>query len=87
MNSSILRQVWTVVEESQAHGLLSLPDQDLVNQLLERLQEKEFLSTEDSKKIRGYLSSRTPLIRDLAQARLKEIQVHLGIDQQPQVIN
>lgn len=76
MNSSILRQVWTVVEESQGHILLSLPDQDLVNQLVRRLQEKETLSTEESKKIRCYLSSRTPLIRDLAQARLREIQTH-----------
>ncbi|WP_013325353.1 hypothetical protein [Gloeothece verrucosa] len=80
MNSSMLRQLWTVVEESQAHILLSLPDQDLVNQLLQRLQEKETLTTEESKKVKGYIRLRTPLIRDLAQSRLREFQPHLGIN-------
>jgi hypothetical protein len=70
MNSSILRQLWTVVEETQSSVLLKLSDTDLIKQLLRQLDIKNPLSGEETCIVSAYISSRTSLIRDLAQARL-----------------
>ncbi len=70
MNSSILRQLWTVVEETQRSVLLKLSDPDLIQQLLSQLDIKNPLSGEETSIVSAYISSRTSLIRDLAQARL-----------------
>ncbi len=69
MESSTLRQIWSVIEENQANVLLGLCDAELVRQLLVQLGGKQTLSIEESGKISTYLYSRTNLIRDLALAR------------------
>lgn len=69
MNSSILRHLWSVVEETQSNVLLRLNDTELVKQLLSQLASKKILSSEEIDSVSLYLYSKTSLIRDLAQAR------------------
>ncbi|MBW4586165.1 hypothetical protein G7B40_024855 [Aetokthonos hydrillicola Thurmond2011] len=70
MNSSTLRYLWSVVEQTQTNTLLKLNDTDLVKQLLKQLDASIALTSEETTTIRTYLYSRTTLIRDLAQARI-----------------
>ncbi len=69
MNSSTLRQIWSVIEETQSSLLLRLSDTELVKQLLSQLESRNSLSNEETIAISGYIHSRTSLIRDLALAR------------------
>ncbi len=69
MNSYILRQLWSVIEETQASVLLRLSDTELVKQLLNQLDSRNPLTNDEITTISGYLHSRTSLIRDLALAR------------------
>ena len=69
MNSSTLRFLWSVIEQTQTNTLLKLNDTDLVKQLLKQFDANKALSSEETSIIRNYLYSRTTLIRDLAQAR------------------
>lgn len=69
MNSSTLRQLWTVIEETQTNVLLKLSDADLVKQLLSQLDHRKPLSGEEAGTISQYLHAKTTLIRDLAQSR------------------
>lgn len=65
MKASTLRLLWAVVEETQTNILIQL-----IQQLLRQLKNKTWLSSEEMNTISTYLSSRVPLIRDLALARL-----------------
>lgn len=69
MNSSTLRYLWSVIEQTQTSTLLGLNDTDLVKQLLKQLDNNKALSSEQTTTIRAYLYSKTALIRDLAIAR------------------
>lgn len=69
INSSLLRQLWSVVEETQANILLSFSDTELVQQLLRQLQFRGILSTEELTALSIYIDSRLVLIRDLALSR------------------
>lgn len=69
MNSSILRHLWSIVEETQASTILKVSDADLIQQLLMQLRNKTLLTSEEINTINAYISSRVPLIRDLALAR------------------
>ena len=66
---STLRQLWSVIEETQTGVILKLSDTELVKQLLAQLNKKQALSSEETNTLSAYLYSRTPLIRDLATAR------------------
>ena len=70
MNSSILRQLWSVVEETQANILLSFGDTELVQQLVAQIELRGLLNTEEVGTVSAYVSSRILLIRDMARARL-----------------
>ncbi len=67
MNTGTLRQLWTVIEETQTHKLQRLNDADLVKQLLSQLYTKQPLSTEETRAMQGYLNAKLPLIRDIVQ--------------------
>ncbi|MBF2066990.1 MAG: hypothetical protein IGS39_21625 [Calothrix sp. C42_A2020_038] len=69
INSSLLRQLWSVVEETQTNILLGFSDTELVQQLLRQLQLKGILSTEEITAVGAYIDSRLLLIRDVAHAR------------------
>jgi hypothetical protein len=69
INVSRLRQLWNVVEQTQANLLLNLNDGELVKQILQQISYRETLSREETDKLSMYIHSRTSLIRDLAQER------------------
>jgi len=69
VKSSMLRQIWSVIEENQANVILGLCDAELVRRLLIQLDRKQTLTIEESGMVQTYLYSRTNLIRDLALAR------------------
>ncbi len=64
-----MRYVWSVIEETETKTILSLNDTDLIGQLLKQLENKKLLSGEQINEMSTYISSRVPLIRDLAQSR------------------
>ncbi|MBF1990410.1 hypothetical protein [Fischerella thermalis] len=69
MNASTLHQLWSLIENTQTNILLEVNDTELIQQLLKQLENQKLLSSEESKVIRAYISSRLPLIRDLAMLR------------------
>lgn len=69
MDSSSLRLVWDVIEETQNNDLLSLPDTALVKLLLQRISRRVLLNGEEVCNLYDYISSRTRLIRDIAESR------------------
>ncbi|BAU10526.1 hypothetical protein LEP3755_10100 [Leptolyngbya sp. NIES-3755] len=70
MNPSLLRQVWAVVESTQATYLLNLDDAHLVQAVLGQFQTYPPLNSEETTQLSNYLYSRLALIRDLASDRL-----------------
>jgi muconolactone delta-isomerase len=70
LNSSLIRHLWSIVEETQTNILLSFSDTELVHQLLGQMEFRGLLDTEESNVASAYLYSRLLLIRDLAKARL-----------------
>ncbi len=69
VNTTIMRQLWSIIEESSEKTLTGLNDSDLVNQLLNKLSARQPLSPEDLYTIGDYLRSRILLIREIAQYR------------------
>ncbi|AFY53573.1 hypothetical protein Riv7116_0998 [Rivularia sp. PCC 7116] len=65
-----MRHVWSVIEETETKTILSLNDTDLIGQLLGKLESRKLLSGEQIKEMSIYISSRVPLIRDLAHSRM-----------------
>ena len=65
-----MRHVWSVIEETETKTILNLNDTDLIGQLLKQLENKKLLSSEQINELSTYISSRVPLIRDLAQSRM-----------------
>lgn len=70
MNISILRQFWSLIEETPLATLLNLNDTELIKQLLRQLEDKQPLSAEESNTMSNYIRSKTLLIRELAEASL-----------------
>lgn len=70
MNPSLLRQIWAVVEATQATALLNLDDAHLVQTVLGQFHPSPPLNSEEATQISDYLYSRLALIRDLACDRL-----------------
>lgn len=70
MPPSILRHIWSVIEETHASFLLKLSDTELLEHLIGRLTDRKQLNVEELCDIKPYIYARIPLIRDDAQARL-----------------
>ncbi|MEB3342576.1 hypothetical protein [Okeania sp.] len=70
MTPTMLRQLWSVVESSQATTLVSLDDATLVQWLVKQLKRKSTLNGREADVINEYIESRLSLIRDLAEERL-----------------
>ena len=70
MTPIMLRQLWTLVEATQAQLLLNLDDTSLVQWLLRQLRTQRPLDTEESTILSSYIRTKLPLIRDLAEERL-----------------
>ncbi|MCC5897573.1 MAG: hypothetical protein EA395_09160 [Phormidium sp. GEM2.Bin31] len=69
MTPILLRQLWSIVERTQANLILSLDDASLSQWLLKQLQQSLALDSRDVRLLDDYIRSKTPLIRDLAQER------------------
>lgn len=69
MTPLLLRQLWSLVEATQAQLLLSLDDNSLVQFLIGQLCGERSLNHQESDTLSTYLYSRLSLIRDLAQER------------------
>ncbi len=70
MTPTMLRQLWSVVENSQATTLVSLDDATLVQWLIKQLKKRSTLNCTEADLINEYIQSRLSLIRDLAEERL-----------------
>lgn len=70
MNPSILRLTWAAVEEIQSRDLLDLTDTALVRLILQQVARKILLSGEEVGALYDYISTRMPLIRDMAESQL-----------------
>ena len=69
MNSSLLRQVWEVVEATQTDILTQLNDMQLTHVLVANLKEHSLLEKEEEANAKAYIHSRLLLIRELAESR------------------
>lgn len=70
MTPTMLRQLWSLVENTQATTLVSLDDKNLVKWLIEQLKTNSSLSQNETNRAMDYIQSRISLIRDLAEERL-----------------
>lgn len=70
MTPTMLRQLWSAIENSQAHLLLKLDDASLVQWLVKQLSRDRNIEREEADLIGKYIQSRSSLIRDMAQQRL-----------------
>ncbi|KAM3100829.1 hypothetical protein ACKFKG_00195 [Phormidesmis sp. 146-35] len=70
MNPSTLRQLWSLIETTQATLLLNLDDTSLVQCLLRQFPTQRPLNPEETTLLRSYIHSKLTLIRDLAHNRL-----------------
>ncbi len=70
MTPIMLRQLWSIVEATQANLLLSLDDASLVQWLLKQIRNQRSLNGDEAIYLNDYIHAKLPLIRDLAQDRL-----------------
>ena len=69
MTPTMLRQLWSLIEKTQANFLLKLDDTSLVDWLLKQLEHQQALNPEEVHILSDYLNNRLSLIRDIAQQR------------------
>jgi len=69
MTPTLLRQLWLLIESTQANILLKLDDASLVQWLLKQLKQDRALDHNEMDVLSAYIQSRLSLIRDLAQDR------------------
>ncbi|WP_198648867.1 hypothetical protein [Cyanothece sp. BG0011] len=67
-----IKQLWSNIEQIQAHRILSLNNAELIDKLLSQFQDHKDLSFEEIKGLTHYIEQRIALIRDLAECRLEE---------------
>ncbi len=69
MTPKILRQLWSVVENSQTKTLLQMDDASLVQWLVKQTTTQALLDPHETDFLSDYIESRLTLIRDLAYER------------------
>ena len=69
MNPYTLRQLWSLIEDTQTITLLDLSDIDLVVYLLTQMENRQPLSLQEVDLVSNYIHSKISLIRDLAYLR------------------
>jgi hypothetical protein len=67
----LMRQLWLLVEGTQATLLLNLEDEPLVQRLTRQMQDSSIMDAEARNALNLYLEAKLPLIRDVAQSRLE----------------
>ena len=78
MTPVMLRQLWSLIETTQATVLVTLDDATLVQWLLKQLTANSTLNGKDTDLLDEYIQSRLSLIRDLAQQRLAPESLRAG---------
>ena len=68
LSASNLRQLWQIVQNTQAEMIVELSDSELVQQLQEKLEAKVFLSPSELNDIHIYINSKILLIRALGES-------------------
>lgn len=69
MSPTMLRQLWSVIETTQANMLLKLDDASLVQWLLKQIKQERSLDLKETDILSAYIQSKLTLIRDLALER------------------
>ncbi|MBW4647148.1 MAG: hypothetical protein KME06_00380 [Kastovskya adunca ATA6-11-RM4] len=69
MTPTMLRQLWSLVETTQANLLLKLDDASLIQWLVKQFNQERSLNACEEHVVSDYLRSKLSLIRDLAQER------------------
>ena len=69
MTPKILRQLWSVVENSQTKILLQMDDASLVQWLVKQTTKQALLDPNETDYLSDYVQSLLTLIRDLAYER------------------
>ena len=67
INPALLRSCWKAVSEISYSMLLSLPDLDLSQAIIQKVKDRSILSAQEDRDLDIYVSSRLLLIRDLAE--------------------
>ena len=70
MTPVMLRQLWSLIETTQATLLVNLDDATLVQWLLKQLKTNSGFNGNETDVLNDYIESRLSLIRDLAEQRL-----------------
>lgn len=69
IDTALLRLTWSVIEDTHSPNLAELTDTGLVRLLLQRISKRVLLSGEEVCLLYDYVSSKTTLIRDMADSR------------------
>ncbi|MGL5508086.1 MAG: hypothetical protein ACRC2J_08540 [Microcoleaceae cyanobacterium] len=71
MSPTILRQIWSLVENTQVTFLLALDDASLVQWLNKQLKASSSLNLNEANIVNDYIQSRLSLIRTIIEERLE----------------
>ena len=67
INPALLRSCWKAVSEISYSMMLSLPDLDLSQAIIQKVKDRIVLSAQEAQELDIYLNSRLLLIRDIAE--------------------
>ena len=70
MDSSIIHELWKLVESTSMRPLLELNDTELITFLTDKIQQDHHLSQQQAEQFQAYAADRVLLIRDLAWSRI-----------------
>lgn len=70
MDSSIIHELWRLVESTPMRPLLNLDDTELINLITNQMQKDKGLTHDQLEQLQDYVSGRILLIRDLAWSRI-----------------
>lgn len=73
MTPKILRQLWSVVENSQTKIILQMDDASLVKWLVKQTIRQALLDPNETDNLSDYIQSRLSLIRDIAYERQSQL--------------
>ena len=70
MNISLIRQIWNLIETTNASELVEIGEHELIQRLLNRLDAQKPLADQERVSLNNYLHSKIGLIKDTAESRL-----------------
>ena len=73
MNTTLLRQIWNLIENINASEILEIGEAELIQRLLNRLDSQNPLADRERTILNTYLHSKMNLIKDTAESRLVSV--------------